>query len=595
MGIQEIIKVLQINLRIGILEKSTMTKRIILIILFTAINSMMSDGCSRTTHDQIAPPVVSVGPAWLKTYNGITCGNRFFSVRRTSDGGFVAAGETSIRIGSSYASIVKLDADGNIQWQRAFEEKYQKFYMARQTQDNGYLASGVGLLVKLGPDGSVVWQQKYTGLEFRSFVQTNDGGFTLIGGSTVIVIVHVGSDGSLQWQRVYGEGEGQFIQQTSDGGCISLAKIWNRRQWEALILKIDAAGAVQWQKRYGGTLKSVEQTTDGGFLFAGTANFAIKKVFGAPFYINNRPVPNGPNAVNVQGWLLRLNPYGEELWQRQFGGVFEDEFTAMRKTIDGMFIIAGNTESYGSGNKDIWLVKLNQEGSVLWQRAIGGSYRGITHDVEQAEDGGYVVVSTALDFGYCVEKAVLLKVSSDGEVPGCSSPLSVLLNEASEDARIETVQLPSLGPGQGMNLVPTPAALSSINPGVSAANICPALPKPCLFTNIIQVGPSSANALNRIQDMIVNQGAAVLSVHEMKISQVDSRGNWFAKAWAWIMAKLASYSVSHNCSNVEPAHTCNFTVEFKSRLSGQTDLQLTIISNDPVAPVLTVPIHATVL
>jgi hypothetical protein len=253
---------------------------------------LVMQGCTQKRSEQGAPPTVTPReyPTWVKTFSRQDILN---SIYPTADGGFIAAGRTNFRKWYHDAGIVKIDAGGNVQWQRGFGGQYQdEFFAVVQTSDNGYLATGrtinetgtwIGLLVKVNPQGAVQWQKTVPQLIFKSLLETSDGDFILTGGSTAfgasvtaLVIIRLGADGQSKWQKVYGEGEGHVIRQTSDGGYIALGSVWDLGRYATLILKKDGAGTAQWQKQYGSFLNAIEQTTDGGFLLAGTVGVSDK-------------------------------------------------------------------------------------------------------------------------------------------------------------------------------------------------------------------------------------------------------------------------------------------------------------------------------
>jgi hypothetical protein len=129
-----------------------------------------------------------------------------------------------------------------------------------------------------------------------------------------------------------------------------------------------------------------------------------------------------------------------------------------------------------------------------------------------------------------------------------------------------------------------------------SAGYWPPEPKLTLFSTAIGIGPTSRNTRNRIQMRIMNTGATDLNIKEMKITTEQDSRSWLSNIRALITGRSSSpFAVMHSCASVAPSRDCTFAVEFTSPSSGETQAKLTIISNDPGTPVLTVPIHAAVL
>ncbi len=537
---------------------------------------------------------------WVKTFTGQAILNAIYP---TTDGGFIAVGRSHSRRRDYDAWIVKFNGGGKVQWQRGVGDKDEdEFYTVLQTSDNGYLASGktvsekgewLGLIVRLTPEGTVQWQKTVPGTFFKSLLQTAAGDFILTGGSTVFgakekafVIVQLGPSGQRKWEKVYGEGEGRVIKQTSDGGYFALGSIWGLGRYETLILKIDFSGTAQWQKQYRGSLNAVEQSTDGGFLLAGGIAVSDKDA-GNPYRFGPGNLPSGPSAVNVQGWLLKLDHQGDPEWQKQYGGVFGDEFITMRKTRDGHLIVLGNTMNFGSGGEDVWLLQLDERGAILWQKAIGGPSTDFANDLQPAADGGYIIAGTTLSFGPGSERALLAKVDHTGNIPCCALPAVSISNSVVEGLDVSASKRPFPTEGQAVSIAFSKSSTPFFDLAVPAASIWPSKPRLIMSSTSIEIGPTSKNTRNRIVMKIMNAGAADLIIKEIQLTnKLDSQ------AWS---NKRSPFSVTHGCTNVEPSGDCTFTVEFNSPTAGLSEATLTIISNDPDAAVLSVPVRAMVL
>ncbi|MCP4365206.1 MAG: hypothetical protein GY800_07910 [Planctomycetes bacterium] len=318
--------------------------------------SMSTISCSGTT-----PPDTATAPApagWAATYGGGGI-DESFSIEQTSDGGYIVAGETE-----SFGTKGKRSSDF--------------------------------LVLKLGHDGTVEWQKSYGGENWddaSSIQQTRDGGYITAGLTRSFEAVHrdlwvlkLGPAGGVEWQKTYGgEGwdEANYIRQTVDGGYIvaGMTKSFGEGEVDAWVLKLRHDGTVEWQKTYGGAFfdqpHSVQQTTDGGYIVAGMT------------WPPDPEAGRGPGAHDF--WVLKLRPDGTVEWQKTYGGNYDDLGSSIHQTADGGYIVAGWTSSYGSGNSNLWVLKLRRDGTIEWQKAYGRKEVGEqAASIRQTADGGYV-------------------------------------------------------------------------------------------------------------------------------------------------------------------------------------------------------------
>ncbi len=245
---------------------------------------------------------------WQEAFTG-TGNATGTSVDLTRDGGFVVAGSNlGIRELPIGGLVIKLDATGNVMWQKG----YEGFVAAeatsiRATHDGGYLLAGFegnpnnGWLLKLDSSGGIVWQKIFSSAAsdnaLYSAQETSDGGFVAAGltdshtasGSTASpLVLKLDKTGGLTWQKIYA-GTGTFsaafsIQQTFDGGYVLAGDTGPTFSINALILRLDSLGGIVWQKSFSTSSQSftlaiaVQQTSTGGFAVAGATSPAIPGV-----------------------------------------------------------------------------------------------------------------------------------------------------------------------------------------------------------------------------------------------------------------------------------------------------------------------------
>ena len=245
----------------------------------------------------------------------------------------------------------------------------------------------------------------------HSVQETRDGGYIVAGHTKSFgvggdaYVLKLNSDGNLAWQKTFG-GNGDdvvySVQETTDDGYIvaGYTNSFGAGGYDIYILKLNSNGTVIWQKTFGGGLDdkaySIQQTTDGGYIVAGYTNS-----FGSGSY---------------DVYILKLNSDGSLAWQKTFGGNNEDYAYSIQQTTDGGYIVAGYTRSLGAGKYDVYVLKLNSDGNLAWQKTFGGSVEDYAYSIQQTTDGGYIVAGYTISFGYGNRNAYVLKLNSDGNL-----------------------------------------------------------------------------------------------------------------------------------------------------------------------------------
>jgi hypothetical protein len=137
---------------------------------------------------------------------------------------------------------------------------------------------------------------------------------------------------------------------------------------------------------------SVQQTTDGGYIIAG----------------------NTGSDFNFDVCVIKTDTAGNQLWQRNFGGSNHEFAFSVRQTEDGGYIIVGDTYSYGAGGYDVYLIKTDSSGNMVWQRTLGGSGNECGYDVQQTNDGGYIITGFTNSYGAGYYDVYLVKTDTSG-------------------------------------------------------------------------------------------------------------------------------------------------------------------------------------
>lgn len=417
-----------------------------------------------------------------KAYGGTAMDNGN-SVRQTFDNGYIIAGTTtSFGSGGRDILVIKTNEFGDTTWTKTFGGATDNEYgfCVQQTADSGYIVSGVAssfadvagdiYLIKLNATGDTIWTRTYGGIgyEWGAFVQqTADGGYVITGqtpafgaGGFDVYLVKINVNGNIIWAKTYGEigsEYGSALQQTTDGGYIITGSNDNTFGFGAsdfYLIKTDSAGNVNWSKVYGNSGfeegKAVKQTTDGGYIIAGTSE--------------NTLGPLGPNMC-----LIKTNSLGDTLWAKLYGGSMIDECYDVKQTSDGGFIMVGKSFSFSLfGDYDVYVVKVNSQGVVQWSKTYGGSgtnHNEIGYSIDQTNDGGYIISGESMfGFGVGLKNSYLIKTDSLGN-SGCNEGTAATITSNFLPQVIAPPTLTSSG-----GVVSYPATI--VNSGTTLTNLC---------------------------------------------------------------------------------------------------------------------------
>jgi uncharacterized delta-60 repeat protein len=207
------------------------------------------------------------------------------------------------------------------------------------------------------------------------------------------------------WTHTYGGNGTDYassVQQTTDGGYIvtGYTSSFGVGGNDFYLVKTNSQGDTLWTRTYGGSNADVafsvqHDTIDGGYIVAG-----YTESFGAGYY---------------DIYLVKTNSQGDTLWTRTYGGSNADvAFSVQHDTIDGGYIVAGYTDSFGAGDNDFYLVKTNSQGDTLWTRTYGGNMNDYAYSVQQTTDGGYIIAGCTGSIGVGGD-FYLVKTNSQGD------------------------------------------------------------------------------------------------------------------------------------------------------------------------------------
>ncbi len=342
--------------------------------LFIAATLPTQSAYIRTSLPSDTIPAIGPSSHFCKAIGGKN-GDWSSSLIQTSDGGYVIAGFTrSFGAGEADVYVVKLDAHGNLQWTKTIGGKK-------------------------GEVGS-------------SLIQTSDGSYAIAGltqsfgvGETDVYVVKLDAHGNLQWTKTIGGPDfdvGNSLIQTSDGGyaIAGSTKSFGAGDEDVYVVKLDAHGNLQWTKTIGGKYadggNSLIQTSDGGYAIAGST-----QSFG---------------AGNGDVYVVKLDAYGNLQWTKTIGGPASETGFSLIQTSDGGYAIAGFTTSFGAGETDVYLVKLDANGNLQWTKTIGGKKEDVGYSLIQTSDGGYAIAGGTSSFGAGKWDVYVVKLNADGNL-----------------------------------------------------------------------------------------------------------------------------------------------------------------------------------
>lgn len=409
--------------------------------IFLFFISLITFSCSKT--ERVIEPVLVQK---ILTYGGSN-NDVAQSVAPTSDGGFIVLGYTQSNDGDIDTKqdesfdfwLLKFDQEASLQWSKTYGgANDDRGRNVIQTADGGYALVGYSnssdgdvsenngardfWIIKTDNQGEVLWEKSFGFLgndEGYNIKETSNGSF-LVGGTLDVTasngegntsrrqqkhaggdywLLNISANGDLIWSRYFGgsftdivhdvtESEnGEFFAiGSSDSEDVDISN--NKGAYDFWIVKTTSSGNMIWEKSYGGSeideARSIANTSDGNYIIVGDTRS------------NNQDVTINNGGADL--WMIKISSQCNILWNRSIGGSSFDVSRSIKSTANNGFVIAGSSRSFdgdvskNQGQNDAWIVKVDNNGNLLWEQTFGGSEIDFAYDVAQLRDGTFVLV-----------------------------------------------------------------------------------------------------------------------------------------------------------------------------------------------------------
>ena len=399
--------------QLSIMSKNLPTQ-IVLICIFTGV--FIIGACEQNPE--------SIAITFSKTfgYDYMDSGD---SVQETQDGGYIIAGTTNSYETLADIWMIKTDQNGEEEWSQIYGGNgIDRGFAVDQTNDGGFIIGGYtesfgnGLkdvwIIKTDSSGNTRWEYTFGDIKddyCNDIKQTTDGGYIVCGATTLphkghcdIWLIKIDLNGTQLWDATFSyensADQGFSVVETMSGDFVvaGYSSPGSYGFADLRLFKTDALGTLIWDKLYGGDDYdegyAVCETMSGGLVVAGTS-----ESFG--------------NGLD-DGWLIKTDSAGELEWEQIFGGDNRDIANDIAETIEGGFIMTGSTNSFNNGDYDNWVIKTDINGNMIWEQIYGGDRDDGGRAISQTSDGGYIITGYTYSFGTGNSDLWLLKIDSQG-------------------------------------------------------------------------------------------------------------------------------------------------------------------------------------
>ncbi len=293
----------------------------------------------------------------------------------------------------------------------------------------------------------------------RDVIATSDGGYlitgmttTFIAGDTDVCVIKTDYLGNLVWSTTYGGSQPDYAHSliaTSDGNyfLLGFSKSYGNGGDDIWLVKINPSGSLIWSQTYGTTFGhdrafEIISTSDGNYAITGFSNsnaylakidlagnviwsknygggqfessYSLKQCLDGGYILAGQTYSYGQGGSDI--YIIKTDPNGDTLWTKTFGGAGTDCGNNVLANSDGTYAIACETNSIGAGDYDMQLIKTDASGNFSWTQTYGGNVKDVTKTMEATPDGGYIISGISRSFGWINPNFWIVKVDAFGNM-----------------------------------------------------------------------------------------------------------------------------------------------------------------------------------
>ena len=345
------------------------------------------------------------------------------SIAPSNDNGFVVAGSSN-NTGNKQVYLLKIDSAGNELWSIYFGgNSFEDAMCVRNTTDGGYIICGISKSFKENYDGDVYliktdslgkeqWSKLFGAEKMEignSVLQTADGGY-LVAGNCIqpdktkdMYLLKVDSKGNQLWNKSFSatstyDAECKGVVITQKGSLVIAGAMQNPKGYDNTLIQLGAENDTSWQTGSGGQesnhLNSIIAFSDSGFVFCGTIGGGTGNAF-----------------------IMKTNKYGKKIWSKTLGIPENSEsLNSVIETKDHHILAVGSTTGKGNGKFDVYLVKFDAKGKILWEKYLGTPADDYGNSVIETANGNFVITGTSLSDPAMQEQILIYRTNANGDI-----------------------------------------------------------------------------------------------------------------------------------------------------------------------------------
>lgn len=314
---------------------------------------------------------------WEKVFGG-SKSEKGYGIVKIRDGYLVVGETTSFGSGGKDVYLIKIDNKGEKLFEKAIGGPKDDYSFSIIEGRNGYFivgatrSFGVGnsdvFVIKINENGDILWQKTFGGKGFEEgwrIIKDNEGNYVIVGrtnsfgnGQYDLYLIKIDEEGNLIWEKAYGREMSEYgygICADSEGYvAVGITNSFSEGQ-DVYVVKVDKNGNLLWERVFGGKGFDYGYYVEGneeGYLVVGNSNSF---------------------SETVDLYVLKLDKNGEKVWEKVYGGKGYDTGFFIMSNKRGEYVVVGGSNSQGSGNSDVYVVKIDKDGKVLWEKYFGGA------------------------------------------------------------------------------------------------------------------------------------------------------------------------------------------------------------------------------